>query len=140
MLQSLYERVVITDAVYVELGPCRDNTLASVSAAISQGWLTRVTVSITDRELVEMLDPGEASSILYSLDHNRIPLLIDERRGKRIAKARGIPVIGTAGVLVKSKQANLIPLVKPLLIDMQAKGYWLSDPFIRMVAAMVGEE
>ena len=140
MLQSLYERVVITDAVYVELDPCRDNTLASVSAAISQGWLTRVTVSITDRELVEMLDPGEASSILYSLDHNRIPLLIDERRGKRIAKARGIPVIGTAGVLVKSKQANLIPLVKPLLIDMQAKGYWLSDPFIRMVAAMVGEE
>jgi len=140
LLQSLFEQVVITDSVLKELDSSKDETLAAVNAAIVQGWLVSVIVPITDPELAKMLDPGEVSSILYSLDHNRIPLLIDEYKGKQWAKKQDIPVIGTAGILIKAKQMKLIPLVKPLLLDMQSKGYWLSNQFINTVACMVDED
>lgn len=123
-----------------ELSPDKNETLNSVNAAMDQGSLISVTVQITGHELAETLDPGEASSIIYSLEHNRLPILIDEYKGKRWAKKQGIPVIGTAGVLIKAKQMNLIPLVKPLLRDMQTKGYWLSEQFINMVGNLVDEK
>ena len=140
LLQSLFEQVVITDVVLKELDPNKDDTLVSVNAAMDQGWLVSVIVPITDHELTELLDPGEVSSILYSLEHNRIPLLIDEHNGKQWAKKQVIPVIGTAGILIKAKQMSLIPLVKPLLLDMRAKGYWLSDQFIDLISSMAGEK
>lgn len=122
-----------------ELKSSKDDTLLSVKAAIEQGWIKSVIVPITNHDLAEILDPGEVSSILYSLEHNCIPILIDEFKGKTWAKKQGIPVIGTAGVLIKAKQANLVPLVKPLLLDMKSKGYRLSDQFIDMISTMAGE-
>lgn len=139
LLQSLYKEVIVTDSVFAELDSEKDNTLSSVKAAIQQGWLDIVVVPIDDQEIANILDPGEASAISYSLQHNRIPLLIDEHKGKRYARSQGIPVIGTAGVLILAKQKNLIPLVKPLLLNMKEKGYWLSDQFIDTVTAIAGE-
>lgn len=136
----MYTEVVVTDVVFNELDASKDDTLATVNAAIQQGWLVKVVVSIDDPDLAEILDSGEASSIQYSLQHDRIPLLIDEFKGKRFAKKQGIPVIGTAGVLIQAKQNKLIPLVTPLLLDMQSKGYWLSDEFRNMVSTMLGEK
>jgi len=140
LLQSLYDNVVITESVFNELDVGKDDTLASVNSAIQQGWLVKVVVPINDQELAEILDPGEASSIIYSLQYHRIPILIDEYKGRRYAKRQGIPVIGTAGILILAKQKKLIPLIKPLLQDMKVKGYWLSDQFIDTVATLAGEE
>ncbi|MFV1984372.1 MAG: DUF3368 domain-containing protein [Thiohalomonadales bacterium] len=139
MLQSLYHKVVITASVLSELEPSKDNTLQSVKAGIQQGWIRIVEVNITDQNLADMLDQGEASAITYSLEHDCIPLLIDEHRGKTYAKNKGIPVIGTAGILIQAKQKKLITLVKPLLEDMQTKGYWLSNEFIDTVVELVDE-
>jgi predicted nucleic acid-binding protein len=140
LLKSLYTEVIITEIVFSELDASKNDVLATVNAAIQQGWLVKVAVSIDDPELAEILDPGEVSSILYSLRHGHIPLLIDEYKGRRYAKKQAIPVIGTAGVLIQAKQKNLVPLVKPLLIDMITKGYWLSDEFIDMVPTIAGEK
>ena len=45
--------------------------------------------------------------------------------------ALGIPVIGTVGVLVGSKQRGLLPAVKPLLSDLREKGYFIGDALIQ---------
>jgi len=129
----------VTTAVISELDSDKDESLQSVNAAIKQGWVRIVEVSIDDEELVDFLDQGEASAITYSLQHDCIPILIDEIRGKSYAKRKGIPVIGTAGVLIQAKRKKLVTLIKPLLKDMQNKGYWLSDQFIDTVAGLVDE-
>lgn len=139
LLQSLYEETFITKAVLSELHSEKDDTRKSVAAAIKQGWICMVDIGVSDAELIHMLDEGEASAITYSLNNNCIPLLIDELRGKHYAIHQGIPVIGTAGVLILAKRNRLIPLVKPLLKDMRNKGYWLSDSFIDAVARIVDE-
>lgn len=139
MLHSLYKDVLVTREVLSELNSEKDNTLQSVEVAIKQGWVLIVEVKSFDQELIDVLDRGEASAITYSLAHNRIPILIDEHKGKMYAKYKGIPVIGTAGVLIQAKQHNHITLVRPILNEMKAKGYWLSDNFIDTVAEIVHE-
>jgi len=139
LLRSLYGEVLVTRAVLSELDSDKDETLQSVKAAIKQEWVRIVEVNVKDRELVDLLDDSEASAITYSLQHDCIPILIDEHRGKSYAISKGIPVIGTAGILIQAKQKKLVTLIKPLLQDMQSKGYWLSDNFIDTVASLVDE-
>jgi len=139
LLQSLYGEIVVTSSVLSELNSDKDETLQFIEAAIKQGWVRVVEIKVNDRELVDLLDDGEASAITYSLEHDYIPILIDESRGKSYAKSKGIPVIGTAGILIQAKRKKLVTLVKPLLRDMKSKGYWLSDHFIDTAASLVGE-
>jgi len=139
LLHSLFGEVVLTTSVLSELYSVKDTTLQSVEAAIKQGWVLVVEVTSVDQKLVDILDQGEASAITYSLAHDNIPILIDEKKGRNYAKFRGISVIGTAGVLIQAKQLNHITLLRPLLNEMKHKGYWLSDSFIEIVANIVGE-
>jgi len=136
---SLFNEVVVTRSVLSELYSVKDTSLQSVEAATKQGWVLAVEVTSVDLKLGDILDQGEASAITYSLEHDCMPILIDEKKGRTYAKFRGISVIGTAGVLIRAKQQNHITLVRPLLNEMKNKGYWLSDNFIEIVAAIVGE-
>lgn len=56
---------------------------------------------------------AEAIALAEALPNAR--LLIDERRGRRIARSLNLRVTGTAGVLLVAKGAGLISHVRPLL-------------------------
>ena len=43
---------------------------------------------------------------------------------------RGIGVIGTGGVLITAKKQGLVDAVKPLLLQMKANGYRMSEALI----------
>lgn len=81
----------------------------------------------------------EAEAIALAREHPGATLLMDERRGRRYAEALGIPIVGTAGLLVRAKQRGLIAEVRPLLDDLRAVGFWLSDPLYALVLALAGE-
>ena len=42
-------------------------------------------------------------------------LLVDDKRGRKVAKINQIKTIGSMGVLLQAKRAGLIPAVAPLL-------------------------
>ncbi len=61
--------------------------------------------------------------------------------GPLIALARlGLPVIGTAGILVLAKRANLIEAVGPLLTTLRNSGYFLGKDLMAHVLRVTGEE
>lgn len=78
-------------------------------------WLERVKVSpIPDPLLVMELDAGEAEVISLARQLSPCVAIIDERRGRRIAQhVYGLPVKGTAGILVEAKRHGLISDVRP---------------------------
>jgi len=68
-----------------------------------------------------------------------VPVLLDDKLARRAASVLNIPVIGTAGVLIKGKQAGEIPLVKPLLGKLKQEGYHMSSKLIQRVLELAGE-
>jgi len=78
--------------------------------------------------LREQLDPGEAEAIVLAAELDAKLLLVDERRGRRIAIDRGLEVTGLLGVLAEAKARRLIPQCKPVLDDMiRVAGFWIGD-------------
>jgi predicted nucleic acid-binding protein len=105
LLQALYQEVFIPPAVHTELclGSDRPGS-KQLADAMEQGWLQikkpldNTTSSLS--ELALILDLGEAEAIVLAEEVDCRFLLIDERKGRAVAKRRGVPVAGIAGVLL----------------------------------------
>lgn len=119
LLQQLYNRLVIPTAVYNEMvgvepqvpGAVEVQTLPwiQIQAVVDYQRVTRI------QETQENIDVGEAEAIVLAIELNADLLLIDERRGRAIARNYGLNLTGLLGVLLQAKQSRLIPAVKPLM-------------------------
>ena len=61
------------------------------------------------------LDPGEAEAIVLAKELKAEFLIIDERKGRRIAAEHGLRITGLLGVLVRGKQKGYITKLTPIL-------------------------
>lgn len=86
------------------------------------------------------LDEGEKQVIRLaaSLD-GPLLVLLDDNAGRKAAKRLGLPMTGTAGLLVSAKKKGLVTAVVPLLEELREQGYWLSDEIVMLTRQMVGE-
>ena len=67
--------------------------------------------------------------------------LIDERRGRQVAKRLNLRYTGILGVLVEAKAQELIAEVKPLLDALiNQAGFWVAKPLYDSVLRFVEEE
>ena len=65
----------------------------------------------------------------------------EERAARALASAsaRGLQIIGSAGLLVRAKERGLINAVQPYLQRMRAQGVRFSDRFVRALLKQIGE-
>ena len=82
----------------------------------------------------------EAEAILVAEEVECRFLLIDERKGRAVAKRRGITVVGVAGVLLAAKKRGLIDAVLPILKNLERAGYRVSAELIQEIARLAGED
>ena len=87
-------------------------------------------------ELAQVLDPGEAEAIALAEQQAARFLLIDDAKGRSIARRRGVPVVGVAGVLLAAKSQGALAAVGPVLKELSACGYRLAP---RLVASVLAE-
>ncbi len=144
LLQSLYQEIFIPPAVHAELclGSGRSGS-KQLADAMERGWLQirkpsyRSTSSLS--ELVLILDLGEAEAIALAEEMDCAFLLIDERKGRAVAKRRGVSVAGVAGVLLAAKKRGFIDEVLPIVKNMEKVGYRMSVALTREIARLAGE-
>ena len=89
-------------------------------------------------KLTELLDRGEAEAIVLA-QSEEAKLLIDERKGRAVARRRGVTVIGTGGVLLLAKRADVIDQIAPILDELASHGYRLSDGLRGELLLLAGE-
>jgi uncharacterized protein len=90
--------------------------------------------------LVAELDAGEAAVIAAARVFQVSGIIMDERKGRRIASLiYGLQVKGTCGLLVAAKQRGLISAVRPLIEGMKAKGYYLGPRLVAECLRQSGE-
>ncbi|MES9902956.1 MAG: DUF3368 domain-containing protein [Sedimenticola sp.] len=66
-------------------------------------------------------------------------LLIDERKGRAVARRRGVLVAGIAGILLTAKKHGFIGEVLPLIKDLKQIGYRMSAALVSEIARLAGE-
>lgn len=84
------------------------------------------------------LDAGETQAISLAKQAG-CPVLLDERRGRAVAKQEHLDVLGTVGLLLKAKQVGLITEVSCLLDAMLEHDYRLAPALIQQAKVLAGE-
>lgn len=110
ILPKLYGTVVVPQAVQEELLHTVAPEAVRIWSAQPPAWFEiRAPLSKADPSLAR-LDPGERDAIVLAMELGADQLIVDDREGRRLAQQRGIPVIGTLGVLKEAAEAGLVDL------------------------------
>ncbi len=117
ILQNLFGEVLINEAVRNEFG----ETLPD--------WI--VVKKVESRQIEKILllnvDEGEASAMALYLEQTEAALLvIDERKGRLVAKDLGIKIIGTIGIILKAKETGIIPNLSEIIEQLEQTDFRLS--------------
>ena len=137
LLNDLFGTITITPAVKREL-----YVISEQATFIDQlDWIQ--VVNPNDQKMVltllETLDLGEAESIALALEKQAQLLVIDEFRGRQVAREHGIKIVGVLGLLIQGKQRGLISSVKYEIEKLTAIGFRLNQHLIDEVLEKLGE-
>jgi len=101
LLRSLFGSIIIPPAVLQELTEGGNELLLekqTLENCVKEGWISVKPVPKTTLPPLP-LGMGEAEAINLSLTEQPCLLLMDEKKGRNIAQAIHIPVLGTLGIL-----------------------------------------
>jgi len=141
LLADFFSEVLIPEAVATECTVDASRVDARrIFEALEQPPFRVVSVAESPRlrTYAKFLDPGEAQALLLA-EQYRLPVLMDERKGRREAGRMGVEVIGTGAVLVAAKRKGVVDEVRPLLESLVRQGYRLSERLQKALLEMSGE-
>jgi predicted nucleic acid-binding protein len=140
LLESLFDEVLVSEQVNQELLN-GGKSFAGVAAYKNASWLEKHSQSTAiDPLLDSVLDLGEASVIQLAREHQIDLVLIDERRGRKIARnIYKLRVIGTAIILIEAKRAGLINNVGFTLNTIINNGYRIHKSIVSLAMSEAKE-
>ncbi len=140
LLSRLYVRILVPDSVDREIQGCSHNKLG-LENYLRASWIEVVDQGEVEPLLRTELDAGEAAVISLALKESHANVLIDERKGRKIAKlVYGLDVLGTVRVLIESKKAGLIANIQEPIQQMRANGYRIHDSIVEYSLRVAGEK
>jgi predicted nucleic acid-binding protein len=139
ILRVTGETIVIPRAVADEI-EARGEEDVTVRAVHSNPWIVVVnTPPIPDEIRRCELDEGEKTVLAWAMSHPGTPAILDDRLARRCATMHDIPVLGTVKLVLNAKQAGIVPLARPALVQLREVGLYLSDRVLNDALALVGE-
>jgi predicted nucleic acid-binding protein len=116
LLKLLYGEVLITDAIAKEF----DEPLPN--------WIIICPIKLNENVFLfeKRIDKGEASAIMLALEIPNSIIIIDDFKGRALAKELGIKVTGTIGIIISAKNKKLIPSIKPILEKIKETNFYIS--------------
>jgi predicted nucleic acid-binding protein len=138
LLQELPGELVLPEAVVAEVlaGPESD----PARQALQGGWGLRQAPAAVPSELLEWgLGPGETAVLALARERSPCTAILDDAAARTCAKAFGVPLLGTLGVVLRAKKRGLIPQAADLLKAIRAAGLHLDDRTIRLALGRIGE-
>lgn len=137
VLEPLFGTVAVPQAVYDEV--CQpDKNEAHALRDFLRDKVHRV--DLTDYVFLDAFaDKGETEAMLLYKQRAADKLLIDDRRGRKVAKINNINTIGSLGVLLAAKERGLIDQVAPRLKQIEKSDIYLSAELIATVLELARE-
>jgi predicted nucleic acid-binding protein len=107
-IQQLYGKIFVPEVVTKELYQGEFVNWSDYKSYYNiGGFLKIIDKELTILEILKELDKGEQQAIqlAYNL---KLPLLIEEEKGRKIAKQLGLKFSGIAGQIIKAHRENII--------------------------------
>jgi predicted nucleic acid-binding protein len=83
------------------------------------------------------LGAGERAAIAVARRSDLV--LVDDALARRHAKLLGLTITGTLGVLLRAKQAGVVPAVSPVIEQLERLGFRLAPETRTAVVKLAGE-
>ena len=87
----------------------------------------------------ESVDEGEASAIALAVETPNSMVIVDDRKGRNLARRMGLDFMGTLGLLLKAKGFNIIPKIQPYIKQIPQTNFRLTEDIVDYALKQVGE-
>lgn len=138
LLSKLFNHVQVTQAVFDE---CLAKPERRDAILVSDAYDQKLFSVANNPEVSSRfagLDAGESTTLELALKLNAMSL-IDEAKGRSIAKRNNIKIIGSAGILLLAKRRGLITEVMPLVESLRESGYHLGVALVKNLKELANE-
>jgi uncharacterized protein len=129
ILHHVFDSIVTTSTVQQEFGKVLPEWI-NIQDALSQDKKS---------ELEKVVDSGEASAIALALEIQNSLLIIDEKKGRKVAKSLNLHIIGSLRVLMLAKQRGIIKNILPLIQELEKKNFRFSKILIDQILTEANE-
>ena len=138
LLDILFNDVLVPVSVFNEI-----NMQGKPESKRISEWATgKVTASINNplrQSFSLLLDAGESEAMSLYFEKNADFLLIDEKKGRKIAIYNKINIVGSLGILLLAKQKGLLFSLKPFLDKLQQSYIRISDELYMKTLSLAKE-
>lgn len=141
LLKAVYQSIVVPPKVHSEVLALAQFG-EDISAYLTADWIEikAPTDHSLVRHLLQKLEEGEAEAIALAKELQADYLLIDERKGWKIADDMGIASIGLIGVLLKAKNEGYLQAVMPVVDELRTRAeFWIKDSFYAQIRVLASE-
>lgn len=139
-LETLSPGFVIPVAVFDEVMAGRPDDPARIWLADPRNpSRTEADAAARPEVLAWDLGAGETAVISGAIAKPGSCAILDDRAARVCARVFGVPVIGTVGILLKAKQAGLVPRIAPDLMRLQEVGSLMSARLLAEALQLAGE-
>jgi len=139
LLRVVSPIVMVPEPVASEIGRRGPDDITARTLA-NTAWLISVPVTNIP-PLIQSWDlgAGESAVLAHALANPGMIAIIDDGTGRRCAEVLRVPLAGTLGLVLLSKQRGIIPSARPVITTLKQHGMFLSESTIDRALALVGE-
>jgi predicted nucleic acid-binding protein len=139
LLPKLFKKVVVTESVAAELAAGRDVGV-SLPDPNNLAWVdVSSPAKLMDGLLSLGLGAGESSVLSLALENPGSWVVLDDRLARQVAIHLNIPLLGTAGILLRAKNAGHLEAVHPVLKQLVSLGFRLRPETVRNILDLAAE-
>jgi predicted nucleic acid-binding protein len=139
LFPKLFGRIIVPEAVIAELAAGRR---LGVSLPIPEalGWIDRRSPASPVGGLLSWdLGSGESAVLSLALEHPGSWIVLDDKLARQAAVHLNLPLLGTAGILLRAKRAGHLDAVRPALNQLAALGFRLTPETVRNIPDLAEE-
>ena len=139
LLKRLYNEIIIPEAVYGELS-VKTESVCKKEVDRSLDWIRvgKISNQMAKDMYKTQLHEGEVEGMILAKEVAADVVIIDDANAKKYAKYLKLPVTGTLGVLLRSKQMGYVDKLEPVLRQMVEKGIYISQSLIELCLKQAG--
>lgn len=139
LLQKLFGRIIVPGAVAAELAAGR-RLGVSLPEPETLAWIDlRNPTSPVGGLLSWDLGAGEAAVLSLALEQSGSWVVLDDKLARQAAVHLNLPLLGTAGILLRAKKAGHLRLIQPVLNRLSDLGFRLTPATARNILHLAGE-